>query len=79
MTPFAGLGRMVIGSMPMQMCTSGHSPIVSGDLYSNPYMRVPRSMQVRHASLGASRPTQSRQSAFWQIAQMPTAGLLACV
>jgi hypothetical protein len=36
-------------------------------------------MQVRHASLGASRPTQSRQSAFWQIAQMPTAGLLACV
>jgi hypothetical protein len=28
---------------------------------------------------GASRPTHAWQTAFWQIAQMPTAGLLACV
>jgi len=46
---------------------------------SEPYIRLPRSMQLRHASLGASRPTQSRQIAFWQIAQMPTAAVFVCV
>jgi hypothetical protein len=46
------------------MCTSGLSPIIIGDVYSKPYIRLPRSMQVRHANRGASRPTQSRQIAF---------------
>jgi hypothetical protein len=78
-TPFAARGRIVMGSIPMQMCTSGHDPIDAVDLYSHPNITGPRSIHSRHMSRGVSRPTQLRQIAFWQIAQMPTAARVVCV
>src|SRR5437762_8539505 len=64
MTPFAARGRIVTGSTPMQMCTSGHDPIEASDLYSHPNITGLRATQSRQVSRGVSRPTQSRQMAF---------------
>src|SRR5215831_5733427 len=43
------------------------------DRYSKPYRTPPRSMHVRQTMRGVSRAMQSRQTAFWQTLQMPTA------
>jgi hypothetical protein len=51
-TPLATFGRIVSGSIPVQMCTSGHPPNVAADRYSNP-KTAPRAAQVRQTTRGA--------------------------
>src|SRR5947209_153237 len=52
---------------------SGQPPMLVRERYSNP-STVCRSRHARQTIRGVSRPTHCRQTAFWQTAQIPTAG-----
>jgi hypothetical protein len=78
MMPLATFGRIVTASIPAQMWMRGQPASVADDMYSNPSVALPAShdLQIKR---GASRPTQSRQIAFWHAAQRPIAVALSCV
>jgi hypothetical protein len=78
MTPLATFGRIVTASTPAQMWMRGQPARVADDVYSNPSVAFPAAhdLQIKR---GVSRPTHSRQIAFWHAAQMPIAVVLSCV